>query len=124
ALGFAFRQRGYHVMTALDGQRAAELIDRHLPDAVVLDMFLPRQSGFQIARLLEERSDGRVPVVMVSPAAGCAHHDYALALGVDCFLVQPQPSHVLAAVEKLCPLPEGSRLDGSGTLSWPAATPT
>jgi two-component system, OmpR family, alkaline phosphatase synthesis response regulator PhoP len=123
ALGFALRRRGYHVLAALDGERAAELLARYAPDAVVLDMFLSRQSGFQVARLIKERSDGLVPVVMVSHAAAEAHRDYALALGVDSFLVKPGAAEVVAAVEALCPLPDASRLAGSGSLPWPMTTP-
>jgi DNA-binding response OmpR family regulator len=123
AIGFALRQRGYHVLTALDGARAAELVGRNLPDAVVLDMFLPGQSGFQVARLVKERSDDGVPVVMLSPTAAGAHRDYAAALGVDAFLPAPTIAGVIAALEALCPLPPASRLAGSGSIPWPAAIP-
>jgi DNA-binding response OmpR family regulator len=124
ALGFALRRRGYHVLAALDGGRAAELLTRTLPDALVLDMFLPVQSGFQIARLAKERSDGVMPVVMLSRVPAEAHRDYAAALGVDSFLAKPSAAEVLAAVEALCPLPAASRLSGSGSLPWPTATPS
>jgi DNA-binding response OmpR family regulator len=123
SLGFALRRRGYHVLTAIDGARAAELLDRNLPDALVLDMFLPAQSGFQVARLAKERSDGLVPVVMLSRIPAEAHRDYAVALGVDSFLAKPGTAEVLAAVEALCPLPSASRLSGSGSVPWPSATP-
>jgi DNA-binding response OmpR family regulator len=123
AIGFALRRRGYHVLTALDGARAAELVARNMPDAVVLDMFLPAQSGFQLARLVKERSDGRVPVVMLSPLTGDAHRDYALALGVDVFLPDPSAVEVVVAAESLCPVPAASRLSGSGSLPWSAAAP-
>jgi DNA-binding response OmpR family regulator len=123
AIGFALRCRGYHVLTALDGARAAELAARNTPDAVVLDMVLPRQSGFQVARLVKEGSDARVPVVMLSPVTGDAHRDYAVALGVDTFLPTPDVGEVVAAVESLCPVPPASRLSGSGSLPWPAAIP-
>jgi CheY-like chemotaxis protein len=123
ALGFALRRRGYHVLTATDGHRAAELLDRNLPDALVTDMFLPGQSGFQVARLAKERSGGTVPVVMLSRVASEAHRDYAIALGVDSFPAKLDPAEVVAAVETLCPLPTASRLSGSGSLPWPTATP-
>ena len=121
ALGFALRRRGYHVLTALDGARAVELIARNMPDAVVLDMFLPRLSGFQIARLVKEQPDASTPVVMLSHVGGEAHHDYAIAIGVDVFLLKPKPAEVVAAVEELCPVPPASRLAGSGSVPWPTA---
>ncbi len=118
SLGFALRRRGYHVLAARDGDRAAELLGRNLPDVVVTNLLLAGQSGFQVTRMLKERSNGRVPVVMLSPLTGGAHQDYAQALGVNRFLTAPfAPTSVLAAVETLCPLP------GSGTIPWPTSTP-
>lgn len=122
SLGFALRRRGYHLLTANDGDRAAELIARNVPDAVVLGMLLPGQSGFQVTRLVKERTDGAIPVVMLSDFSAEAHHDYALAVGVERFLTAPfTPTDVLAAVEQLCPLPGES---GSGALPWATRTPS
>ena len=42
---------------------------------------------------------------MLSPVAGDAHRDYAVALGVDTFLPTPDVGEVVAAVESLCPVP-------------------
>jgi CheY-like chemotaxis protein len=99
AIGFALRSRGYHVLTATDGGRAVELLARHIPDAVVVNMFLPGQSGFQVARLVKERSDGRVPVLMLAAAAADAHADYALSLGIEGFLVNSPATDVASAVD-------------------------
>jgi DNA-binding response OmpR family regulator len=117
SLGFALRRRGYHVLTARDGDRAAELLARQLPDVVVSNLMLPGPSGFQLAQLAKERSDGRTRVVLLSRLAG-ALRDYALALGADRYLTLPlAPAGVVAAVEAVCPL------SGSGTIAWPLATP-
>jgi DNA-binding response OmpR family regulator len=124
ALGFSLNHQGYHVVPALTGDRAVELLLRQLPDLAVLDMLLPGQSGFQLTRLLKERSDGRVPVVMISDQTAPAHRDYAFAAGVDWFLEKwLAPSRLLQAVEMLCPLPVETRRPGSGSLPRTAATP-
>jgi DNA-binding response OmpR family regulator len=124
ALGFALNHHGYHVVPALTGDRAVELLLRQLPDLAVLDMLLPGQSGFQITRLLKERSDGRVPVVMISDQTAPAHRDYAFAAGVDWFLEKwLAPARLLQAVEMLRPLPVETRRPGSGSLPPAAATP-
>ena len=124
ALGFALNHRGYHVIPAVSGDRAVDLLLRQLPDIAVLDMLLPGQSGFQLTRLLKERSDGRVPVVMISDHTAQAHRDYAFAAGVDWFLEKwLAPARLLEAVEMLCPPPVEIRRPGSGSLPRPAATP-
>ncbi len=117
SLGFALRRRGYHVLTARDGDRASELLERNRPDVVVSAVLLPGCSGFELVRLAKERSDGRIPVVLMSRLAG-ALRDYALALGADHFLAQPfTPAAVVAVVEALCPP------SGSGAFARPTATP-
>ncbi len=124
SLGFALRRRGYHVLTALDGNRAAELLARNLPDVAVLGMMLPGQSGFQITRLVKEQAGGQVPVVMLAESAAAAHRDYALAVGVDRFLAKRlAAAELVAAIEAVCPLSNDPRRPGSGSISWPTATP-
>ena len=118
-LDVALRRRGYHVLTAADGERAAELALRHLPNAAAVGMLLARQSGFQVARLVKERSDGAVPVVMYADGTAGFHRDYALALGVDSFLERSAADEVAAAVAGLCPVPAALRAGGSA--SRPAA---
>lgn len=124
ALGFTLNHRGYHVVTALTGDGAVALADIQLPNLAVLDMLLPGQSGFQLTRWLKERSDGRIPVVMISDQTAPAHRDYAFAAGVDRFLHKwLAPTRLLELVESLCPLPAEPRRPGSGTLPHPTATP-
>jgi DNA-binding response OmpR family regulator len=98
-------RRGYEVLVATDLAAADDLLTRTLPDLLVTDMLLPGPSGFQVVRTVSERSDGRVPVVMVSAVASPAHRDYAYAAGVDAFLARPFAlAEFQATVEELCPL--------------------
>ena len=106
AMANVLDRRGYKVLTAGDAAAAEDLLARGLPHLLVTAMLLPGRSGFQVARLVVERSDGRVPVVMVSANTSPAHRDYALASGVDVFLARPvSPAELAAAAEELCPLP-------------------
>jgi DNA-binding response OmpR family regulator len=62
-----FLLSGYEVFTAADGVDALNLFDQHRPDAVVLDIGLPRLSGLDVGRELAQRlSDRRVPIVVVT----------------------------------------------------------
>jgi DNA-binding response OmpR family regulator len=105
ALGTVLKRAGYRVLPAVSGDRAVDLLLDQLPDLVVLDMLLPGQSGFQLTQLLKERSNGAVPVIMMSDHPAPAHRDYAFAAGVDWFLEKWRaPAWLLQAVEMLCPL--------------------
>ena len=117
ALGFALRRRGYHVEAARNGNTAADLIARKLPDVAIFGMLLPGQSGFRLTELLKERSDGRVPVVLTTSAGAPDRVEYALALGADGVLVgQLAAWRVVAAIETLCPLPPEIWLGGTDSL--------
>ena len=112
------------VFASLCGGGLSHLGSRAKPGIAVLDMLLPGQSGFQITQLLKERTDGQVPVVMISDQTAPAHRDYAFAAGVDRFLEKwLAPTRLLELVESLSPLRIERRRPGSGTLPQPAATP-
>jgi DNA-binding response OmpR family regulator len=124
ALSFLLNHHGYHVVAAQSGDGAIALADLQLPHLAVVDMLLPGASGFQLARLLKERSDWRIPVVMISDQTAPAHRDYAFAAGVDRFLEKwLAPTRLLEIVAALSPKPEPQRRPGSGTLPQPMATP-
>lgn len=123
-LGFTLNHNGYHVVTAQSGDGAIALAGLQLPQIAVVDMLLPGSSGFQLTRFLKERSDGRIPVVMISDQIAQAHRDYAFAAGVDRFLEKwLAPTRLLDLVQELSPRAEPQRRPGSGTLPQPTTTP-
>src|SRR5690242_5569972 len=52
------------LVAALDGRSALQKFDREHPDVVLLDIALPDTDGFEVCRLIRERSD--VPILMIS----------------------------------------------------------
>lgn len=65
ALGIILRQAGYEVRMAADGAQAVELFMRERPDLVVLDVMMPRLSGFEVCEALRAISP-EVPLLMLS----------------------------------------------------------
>ena len=59
-----FRAAGYRVLTAADGVVAWQLFDQERPDLLVLDLNLPRLSGFRLLELV--RSESEVPVLILT----------------------------------------------------------
>ena len=76
------------------GNAAIALWRSHGPDAVVLDMMLPKRSGFLVLEELLE-ADSPPIVVMVTANEGRRHETYARRLGVREYLVKPVPLTVL-----------------------------
>lgn len=60
-IAFCLEQEGYEVLTAYDGAAALETARREEPDLMVLDVMLPKENGYQVARFLrEDAQEGRI----------------------------------------------------------------
>jgi two-component system, OmpR family, alkaline phosphatase synthesis response regulator PhoP len=98
--------RGHEVWTASDGPEALERVGREMPDAIVLDLQLPRMDGFEVCRRLKEDPATRhIPVVMMS-AAYVTLDDArrGQTAGADEYVVKPFLREVLIHnVERLLP---------------------
>lgn len=98
----AFQSEGALTQVAMDGNDAVRICHEDPPDVVVLDMMLPRRSGFLVLEKIKGREDSPV-VIMVTANEGRRHQAYAESLGVDRYMVKPVPLERLldAAVELL-----------------------
>jgi DNA-binding response OmpR family regulator len=102
AMDTAFRTEGATTFLAADGNEAVRLCQEHSPALVVLDMMLPKRSGFLVLEKIKGRDDSPL-VIMVTANEGKRHQAYAESLGVDLYLTKPLPLDRLieAAVELL-----------------------
>ena len=93
-IDLALRADGAETLRAEDGNQAIALWRSHAPNVVVLDMMLPKRSGFLV---LEELLEAEHPpiVVMVTANEGRRHEDYARRLGVHAYLNKPIPLELL-----------------------------
>ena len=90
SIDLAMRAEGADTRTVTDGNAALIAFDEGGPDAVVLDMMLPKRSGFVVLEHLKKLSNPPV-VVMITANMGKRHMAYAQDLGVDAYLVKPVP---------------------------------
>ncbi len=95
-MGRLLAREGYHVMVAKDGMEALQLLQETLPDAVVLDIEMPRMDGFELARNI--RNDPRtahLPLVVVSSRTAEKHRKLAAEIGVNAYLGKPVQDEAL-----------------------------
>jgi DNA-binding response OmpR family regulator len=98
----ALEAKGYQVLTAPDGAAGLALAQERHPDLVVVDMMMPKQSGFAVLDQLKQGS-GSPKVMMMTANEGNRHRIYAEFLGVDDYLCKPFALDCfLASVERLC----------------------
>ncbi|HVS03826.1 MAG TPA: response regulator [Thermoanaerobaculia bacterium] len=103
---------GYEVAQAMDGKEALRKTTELKPDALLLDLMMPRESGWQLLRQLRERSEfRRLPVVLVS--GWPSERARAQELGVQEVLAKPvEPELLRETLERLGVAPAG---DGGAT---------
>jgi DNA-binding response OmpR family regulator len=91
---------GFEVHLAEDGLECLELLASVRPDAVTLDVVMPRLDGFSTLARLRGRADTReLPVVMVSACAQESDLARGRELGVEAYLTKPfDPAELVRAV--------------------------
>lgn len=58
---------GYHVIEALDGEKAWEAVEAEMPDLVLLDVMMPGMSGWEVCRRIREtEASSHIPVIMLT----------------------------------------------------------
>ena len=99
--GRLLAREGYQVLTAKDGVEALELLAESVPDAMLVDVEMPRMDGFDLTRNV--RADARlkqVPIIMITSRTADKHRNYAMELGVNVFLGKPyQEDELLAHIK-------------------------
>ncbi len=78
---------GYGVLRASDGRQALERIERHHPDLVLLDVMMPRMSGFAVCH--QVRAYSTVPIIIITARGQEQDKIRGLDLGADDYLIKP-----------------------------------
>ncbi len=103
--------RGYRVVEVMDGGEALAAAERERPDIILMDVQLPRISGFDAARQIKAREDLRhIPIVAVTSFALSGDDQKAIAAGCDAYVAKPyRPRELLRVIEDLLPPPRVDR---------------
>lgn len=102
SLRLALEANGFEVLVARDGNQGLALVERESPDLIILDMMMPKRSGFLVLEKLRRSESDAPPVIMVTANEGSRHKAYAEMLGVDDYLRKPFPmDKLLESVNRL-----------------------
>jgi len=102
ALSGAFEDAGYQVVTAADGEEVFRKLAQSRPDAVLLDIYMPKLNGADVCRLIKAHPHWRRTfLVLMSARIADREVDTYRRIGADEVLRKPfEPAIVLACVEK------------------------
>lgn len=91
----ALEGHGYNVVVCHDGNQGLILADKEHPDLIILDMMMPKRSGFLVLETIRQHFPDPIPVIMITANEGERHKTYAESLGVDEYIRKPFPIDVL-----------------------------
>lgn len=89
SLSHAFESLGYKVASAYDGNAGLAMVETKEPDLVILDLMMPKRSGFLVLERLRQSEQKPCPVIMITANDGRRHQRYAEILGVNEYLHKP-----------------------------------
>jgi len=85
----ALEANDYEVLVARDGNQGLAMAERQDPDLVILDMMMPKRSGFLVLEKLRRTRPVPLRVIMITANEGSRHKAYAEMLGVDDYIRKP-----------------------------------
>ncbi|QDV66608.1 Alkaline phosphatase synthesis transcriptional regulatory protein PhoP [Rosistilla carotiformis] len=102
SIRYALEANGYQVVVARDGNQGLALAERENPQLMILDMMMPKRSGFLVLEKLRRVREEPLPVVMITGNEGSRHKAYAELLGVSDYIRKPfAMDKLIASVAKL-----------------------
>ena len=105
-VGLYLQRAGYGIQTAPDGRQAMNLLERGIPDLVVMDLMLPEVDGLSLTRWLRDRSD--VPIIILTSRDGTDDIVHGFELGADDYITKPfKTAELIARVESILRRVEG-----------------
>jgi chemotaxis protein histidine kinase CheA/ActR/RegA family two-component response regulator len=97
------KQHNWEVQMARDGIEALEMISAQTPAAVLLDIEMPRMDGYELISTVRAQEQYRtLPLIVLTSRAAAKHHQRAIALGANEYVVKPyQDEELLRVIERL-----------------------
>lgn len=86
-LRFKLESEGYQILAACDGVQGLQIIQKHHPQLVLLDLMMPRMNGWETCRRIRELSD--VPIIVLTAVGGELNVVRGLELGADDYITKP-----------------------------------
>lgn len=91
------KKEGYEPIVAFDGEEAYRLFEHYNPVAVLLDVMMPKEDGYEVCRKI--RSKSNVPVILITARGEDFERIMGLDIGADDYIVKPfSPSEVMARI--------------------------
>lgn len=101
-----FGLEGFEIEVATDGEMGLESAKRNIPDVILLDLRIPKLSGFEVLRQLKQDDATKaIPVIVLTALSGDEDREQVMKLGGAAFLTKSEtvPKQVLDEINKVMP---------------------
>jgi len=95
---FLKKEEIYEVLEAVDGEDALQMVAKHLPDLILLDILMPKMDGYEVCRNLRgDPKYSKIPIIMLSSLEEKEDLVKGFDLGIDDYISKPVDQQVLIA---------------------------
>jgi DNA-binding response OmpR family regulator len=103
SLEYAFQKQGYQVFIARDGSEALVIMEREVPDLVILDIMMPQVDGYQTIEIIKKNpAFAKVKIIFLSAKSKATDIEKGLGLGADLYFTKPfSVKKLITAVDHL-----------------------
>lgn len=109
-LRYALQRNGFSVEEAVDGQRALSLLDRSIPDVILMDAMMPVMDGFATCARLQDHPRGKnIPVLMITALEDTQSIERAFAAGASDYI--PKPLNLAVVSQRIKRVVEAQRAE-------------
>ena len=89
-MAFLLQRKGYGMLTATNGEEALRVLREHRPDLVLLDIMMPRKSGYEVCQRMRGRPEWRhIKIIMLSAKGRDVEVSKGVSLGADLYVTKP-----------------------------------
>lgn len=101
SLEFLMKREGFEVAIARDGEEALNRVEQHLPDLILLDVMMPKKSGFEVCQQLRANpAHAELKIIMLTAKGRDTEVTKGLDLGADAYMTKPFSTKDLVAQVK------------------------
>lgn len=102
-VAFTLRFAGHEVFTAANGEEAVDLAPQVNPDLILMDVRMPRMTGYEACRAMKANHDLKdIPVVFLSAKGQESEIQQGLDVGAEAYLLKPfAPDHLTTRVKEI-----------------------
>lgn len=103
ALEYLLQKNGYEVRVAVTGEEALAQLDAFRPDLVLLDVMMPKVSGYEVCQRVRSRPQWRdIKIVILSAKGREVEVNKGISLGADLYVTKPfSNTELVAAIDRL-----------------------